>query len=140
MNLDYFSIETPFSKKRGDEGSVVYKSLFAAVIDQAVRDYLSYKNPKHKKNKQIVDIGKEAEKWLFWENRDSLRFLYGYENDRDYRLDAFMSFENLCLLLDWSPEWIRSLLKTMIQKKQFYKTGRRRESALTEGIEEDIFL
>jgi hypothetical protein len=135
-NLDYFSIEI-MSQSRGDQGDLNIKALLSAIIDEAVREWLSFKNPKNRGKKQLMEIGKDAEAWLFKERPENLREIYEYEKLSDYKKDAFMAFESICTVLDWSPSWIRSTLKKMVREKKFYKTGRRRESALTPA--EDLF-
>ena len=107
FDIDYFSFDVSAGRKKGDDGLSEIKALYAAIIDQAIRDYLAYKNPKNINKKSVVKRGEEAEIWLFYETVDNLPELYQFENEKEMKLAKFTCFENLCQILGWSPEWVR---------------------------------
>jgi len=139
FDIDYYSLDVSWGKRKGDDGSAEIKALYAAIIDQAIRDYLAYKNPKNKNKKSVVRRGEEAEVWLFYETPNNLPDLYNFENEKEMRLAKFTCFENLCQILGWSSEWIRQKIWELEDSGQFYKLGRRRGCVFEPG-EDDFEL
>lgn len=127
FNKDYFSIEMAGQIKKGII-TPEYAALLAGIIDQSVRDYLAYKNPKNVNKKSTREHGQDAESWLFFETRDNLKEKYQFEDDKAYRITCFTTFEHICEILNWDPLYIRNLLNKMVENGKFYKKGRRRES------------
>jgi hypothetical protein len=137
-SLDFFCIER-IPTNKGDDGTIAIKALLSAIIDQAIRDFLAFKNPKNKHKPTIIKYGEDAALWLFEEHTATLQEVFNYNSPAELKKDKFVSFENICEALDWDPNWIREKIRELVDEKQFYKQGRRRESSFEPGTDEIDF-
>jgi len=112
------------SSSRSSEESRLFL-VFGSILIQAIRDYLAAKNPKNLNKRSIQECGKQAEEWLFYENRHNLHLLYSFDSVDMWKNAMASSFEYICLLFDWDPNFIRKKINEMVSTGNYYTIGRR---------------
>jgi len=93
-----------------DSDEEAIKNMAMAIILRAMRDIVCYRDAKKPKFRKIYD---EVHSWMYVEE----------VGPADDPLDQLMSFEGICDILGWSPNWLRKHVKDLT-KADLAKLGR----------------
>jgi hypothetical protein len=83
-----------------DSDEEAIRNMAMALILRAMRDVVRYRDAKKPKFRKIYE---DVHNWM-----------YVHEvNFTDDPLDQLMSFEGICDILGWNPDWLRQRVKTL---------------------------
>lgn len=93
-----------------DSDDEAIKNMAMGIALRAIRDVVNYRDSKKPKHKKIYE---EVYSWMYLEE----------VKPTDDPLDQLMSFEGICDILGWSPNWLRRHVKDLT-KADLAKLGR----------------
>jgi hypothetical protein len=83
-----------------DTDSEAIKNMARAALLRAVRDEVNYRNTK---NNKLKKVHQDVHEWIFDKHDDP----------QSSPLDQLMSFEGICDILGWDPDWLRRRVRTL---------------------------
>ena len=94
------------------------KSLYRSLIVRALRDVVLYHNRRDKRSRRFY---KEAYDWLYNDDQEGISGKIRVEDDisQDHArkllgdFETLMSFDGVCALLGWNPQWVREMSKKL---------------------------